>query len=183
TSVPIKVVVDEAVYEEMNDSVERAAFTATGLDADSTMASAIICLATNQKFNFSKYIFDSMVKHLDSGTKFLIYPRKRLFKERHTLIPNYDSASTRRIRKTRKKDTELPQTSVPIKVVVDEAVYEEINDSVERAAFTATGLDAEQDRGIISKTQFMTTLNEPSSIRTSLCSRPKCQETIGDAAA
>nr|GEV57793.1 hypothetical protein [Tanacetum cinerariifolium] len=28
----------------------------------STMASAIICLATNQKFNFSKYIFDSMKK-------------------------------------------------------------------------------------------------------------------------
>nr|GEW87024.1 hypothetical protein [Tanacetum cinerariifolium] len=41
----------------------------------STMASAIICLATRQKFNFSKYIFDSMVKHLDSGTKFLMYPR------------------------------------------------------------------------------------------------------------
>ncbi|GKD81473.1 hypothetical protein Tco_1348312, partial [Tanacetum coccineum] len=32
----------------------------------STIASAIICLATNQKFNFSKYIFDSMVKNVDS---------------------------------------------------------------------------------------------------------------------
>ncbi|GKB23649.1 hypothetical protein Tco_0863050 [Tanacetum coccineum] len=31
----------------------------------STMASVIICLATNQKFNFSKYIFESMVKNLD----------------------------------------------------------------------------------------------------------------------
>nr|GEX09776.1 retrovirus-related Pol polyprotein from transposon TNT 1-94 [Tanacetum cinerariifolium] len=41
----------------------------------STMASAIICLATNQKFNFSKYIFDNMVKHLDGGVKFLMYPR------------------------------------------------------------------------------------------------------------
>ncbi|GJV52240.1 hypothetical protein Tco_1447981 [Tanacetum coccineum] len=40
----------------------------------STMASAIICLATNQKFNFSKYIFDNMVKNLDS-VKFLMYPR------------------------------------------------------------------------------------------------------------
>ncbi|GJR77926.1 hypothetical protein Tco_0090291 [Tanacetum coccineum] len=29
----------------------------------STMASAIICLATNQKFNFSKLIFDSMVRN------------------------------------------------------------------------------------------------------------------------
>ncbi|GJU92934.1 hypothetical protein Tco_1317690 [Tanacetum coccineum] len=31
----------------------------------STMASAVICLATNQKFNFSKYIFDNMVKNLE----------------------------------------------------------------------------------------------------------------------
>ncbi|GKE29992.1 hypothetical protein Tco_1445376 [Tanacetum coccineum] len=31
----------------------------------STMASAIICLATNQKFNFSKYIFDAMVLDLE----------------------------------------------------------------------------------------------------------------------
>nr|GEY63437.1 putative ribonuclease H-like domain-containing protein [Tanacetum cinerariifolium] len=41
----------------------------------STMASAIICLATNKKFNFLKYIFDNMVKHLDGGVKFLMYPR------------------------------------------------------------------------------------------------------------
>ncbi|GKF02764.1 hypothetical protein Tco_0029687, partial [Tanacetum coccineum] len=41
----------------------------------STMASAIICLATNQTFNFSNYIFDNMVKHLEGGVKFLMYPR------------------------------------------------------------------------------------------------------------
>ncbi|GJU69324.1 hypothetical protein Tco_1255583 [Tanacetum coccineum] len=41
----------------------------------STMASAIICLATNQIFNFSKYIFDNMVKNLEGGVKFLMYPR------------------------------------------------------------------------------------------------------------
>ncbi|GJV40065.1 putative ribonuclease H-like domain-containing protein [Tanacetum coccineum] len=41
----------------------------------STMASAIICLATNQKFNFSKYIFDNMVKNVDSMVKFWMYPR------------------------------------------------------------------------------------------------------------
>nr|GEV91466.1 hypothetical protein [Tanacetum cinerariifolium] len=32
----------------------------------STMASTIICLATNQKFNFSKFIFDSMIRNLDN---------------------------------------------------------------------------------------------------------------------
>ncbi|GJR67596.1 putative ribonuclease H-like domain-containing protein [Tanacetum coccineum] len=41
----------------------------------STMASAIICLATNQKFNFYKYIFKSMVKNLDIAVKFLMCPR------------------------------------------------------------------------------------------------------------
>ncbi|GKE68521.1 hypothetical protein Tco_1526593 [Tanacetum coccineum] len=35
----------------------------------STMASLIICLATNQKFNLSKYIFNAMVEHLDEGKK------------------------------------------------------------------------------------------------------------------
>ncbi|GKB31138.1 hypothetical protein Tco_0870539, partial [Tanacetum coccineum] len=39
----------------------------------STMASAIICLARNQKFNLSKYIFDNMVKNLNGGVKFLMY--------------------------------------------------------------------------------------------------------------
>ncbi|GJW01090.1 putative ribonuclease H-like domain-containing protein [Tanacetum coccineum] len=42
----------------------------------STMASAIICLATNQKFNFLKLIFDSMIRNLDNlSGKFLMYPR------------------------------------------------------------------------------------------------------------
>ncbi|GKD34811.1 hypothetical protein Tco_1250320, partial [Tanacetum coccineum] len=41
----------------------------------SNMASAIIFLATNQKFNFSKYIFDSMVKNVDSVVKFWMYLR------------------------------------------------------------------------------------------------------------
>ncbi|GJR30173.1 hypothetical protein Tco_1106405 [Tanacetum coccineum] len=40
----------------------------------STMASAIICLATNQKFNFSKYIINNMVKNVDSMVKFWMYP-------------------------------------------------------------------------------------------------------------
>ncbi|GKE16434.1 hypothetical protein Tco_1424011 [Tanacetum coccineum] len=41
----------------------------------SIMASAIICLATNHKFNFSKLIFDSMVRNLDNlSGEFLMYP-------------------------------------------------------------------------------------------------------------
>nr|GEY24489.1 putative ribonuclease H-like domain-containing protein [Tanacetum cinerariifolium] len=41
----------------------------------SSMASAVICLATGRKFNFSKYIFDNMVRNVDSPSKFLMYLR------------------------------------------------------------------------------------------------------------
>ncbi|GKB91926.1 hypothetical protein Tco_0964198, partial [Tanacetum coccineum] len=41
----------------------------------SNIGTAIICLATNGTFNFSKLIFDAMVKNVDSTYKFLMYPR------------------------------------------------------------------------------------------------------------
>nr|GEU83621.1 hypothetical protein [Tanacetum cinerariifolium] len=41
----------------------------------SFMASAVICLSTGRKFNFSMYIFDSLVRNVDSSTKFYMYPR------------------------------------------------------------------------------------------------------------
>nr|GEX41885.1 hypothetical protein [Tanacetum cinerariifolium] len=40
----------------------------------SSMASAVICLSSGRKFNFSKYIFDSLVRNVDSTTKFYMYP-------------------------------------------------------------------------------------------------------------
>ncbi|GKD75284.1 hypothetical protein Tco_1333566, partial [Tanacetum coccineum] len=39
------------------------------------IATAVICLATNQKYNFSKLIFDGMIRHLDAKKKFVMYPR------------------------------------------------------------------------------------------------------------
>nr|GEZ58079.1 hypothetical protein [Tanacetum cinerariifolium] len=39
------------------------------------MASTVICLSKGQKFNFSKYIFDSLVRNVDSISKFYMYPR------------------------------------------------------------------------------------------------------------
>nr|GFA77806.1 hypothetical protein [Tanacetum cinerariifolium] len=39
------------------------------------MASAVIYLSKGQKFNFSKYIFDSLVRNVDSSSKFYMYPR------------------------------------------------------------------------------------------------------------
>ncbi|GKE95287.1 hypothetical protein Tco_1580142, partial [Tanacetum coccineum] len=92
----------------------------------SNMASIIICLATNQKFNFSKYIFESMLKNLDNAGKFLMYPRSR---------------------RPKRKDTEVPQPSGPTTNVADEAVYEERDGRLKRAATTATGLDVDSGGG------------------------------------
>nr|GFA23554.1 hypothetical protein [Tanacetum cinerariifolium] len=58
------------------------------------------------------------------------------------------------------------KTSVPTSVA-DEAVNEEMDDSLERAVTTTTSIDSEQDRGNISKTQSKATPNEPGSQRTS----------------
>nr|GEX55337.1 hypothetical protein [Tanacetum cinerariifolium] len=38
------------------------------------MASAVIYLSKGQKFNFLKYIFDSLVRNVDSSSKFYMYP-------------------------------------------------------------------------------------------------------------
>ncbi|GKE95635.1 hypothetical protein Tco_1580490 [Tanacetum coccineum] len=51
-----------------------------------------------------------------------------------------------RSRRPKRKDTKVPQPSGPTTNVADEAVYEERDDSLERAATTATGLDAGQGR-------------------------------------
>ncbi|GJZ38569.1 hypothetical protein Tco_0585132 [Tanacetum coccineum] len=86
----------------------------------STMASAIICLATNQKFNFFKYIFDNMVKNMDSleemgeGSANPTDPH-------HTPIITQPSISQpqkkQKLRKPKRKDTEIP--------IADEAANEE----------------------------------------------------------
>ncbi|GJX37825.1 hypothetical protein Tco_0251128 [Tanacetum coccineum] len=162
----------------------------------STMASAIICLAINQKFNFSKYIFESMVKNLDNASKFLMYLRfvqvfvnqqlegmpthKRIY-----IAPSHTKKIFGNMRRVGKgfsgRETLLFQTMVvQDQAKIDEAVNEEMDDSLVRAATTTTSLDAEQDRGNINKTQSKATLNEPSSPGTSSGSGPRCQETMGD---
>ncbi|GJZ34475.1 hypothetical protein Tco_0580292 [Tanacetum coccineum] len=124
----------------------------------STMASAIICLATNQKFNFSKYIFESMVRNLDNlSGNFLMYPRK-----------------------PKRKGPQVPQPSGPTKHVADKAVHKEMGDSLVRVATTASSLEAEEDSGNITKTRSKATPNKSSSLGTTSGGGPRCQETMGD---
>ncbi|GJX41684.1 hypothetical protein Tco_0256674 [Tanacetum coccineum] len=113
---------NSTIFEELTRMGSK---TTAWNEFSSTMTSAIICLATNQKFNFSKYIFESMVKNLDNVSgNFLMYRRK----------PN-------------RKDTQVPQPSGPIDIIADEAVHKELGDSLVRAATTASSLEAEQDSG------------------------------------
>ncbi|GJX34962.1 hypothetical protein Tco_0246519 [Tanacetum coccineum] len=192
----------------------------------SNIASAIICLATNQKFNFSKLIFESMVKNLDNVGKFLMYPRfiqvflnkqldgvsnhKRIYvtpshtkknfrnirrvgkgfsgretplfptmmvqvqqeqdegsamptDPQHTPIITQPSTTsqpkkTQKRKKTKRKNTEVPQPSGSTEPIANEAVNDEMGDSLMRAAITASILEVEQDSG----------------------GGPRCQETMRD---
>ncbi|GJQ92255.1 hypothetical protein Tco_0003394 [Tanacetum coccineum] len=65
----------ETILGDVDAQTSLSAKTTAWNEFSSTMASLIICLTTNRKFNLSKYIFDAMVKHLDGGVKFLLYPR------------------------------------------------------------------------------------------------------------
>nr|GEV10030.1 hypothetical protein [Tanacetum cinerariifolium] len=52
-------------------SVKRASWNEFSL----AMAIAVICLSTGRKFKFSKYIFESLVRNIDSNSKFYMYPK------------------------------------------------------------------------------------------------------------
>ncbi|GJZ28895.1 hypothetical protein Tco_0573542 [Tanacetum coccineum] len=67
--------------------------------------------------------------------------------------------SKQRPRKPKRKDPEIPQSSVPVENVADKVVYEARDDILERDTITATGLDAD------------------------LGGSPKRQDTIGDTSA
>ncbi|GKA36133.1 hypothetical protein Tco_0722624 [Tanacetum coccineum] len=116
----------------------------------STMASVVICLSTNQKFNFSKYIFDNMVKNLEGGGKFLMYPRfvqvfldkqvegmskrkeiyvtpshtKKIPTDSHhtptTTQPSTSKPQKKQSRRKQRKDTEDPQLNGPTEPVTDD---------------------------------------------------------------
>ncbi|GKF69972.1 hypothetical protein Tco_0203029, partial [Tanacetum coccineum] len=80
----------------------------------------------------------------------------------------------------KRKDTQVPQPSDPMEIVVDETVHKELGDSLVRAATTASSLEAEQDSDNITKTRSKATPNESSSLGTTSCGGPRCQETMRD---
>ncbi|GKC20772.1 hypothetical protein Tco_1022922, partial [Tanacetum coccineum] len=58
------------------DAIQLIGYKSTSWDQIPTnIATAVICLTSNQKYNFSKLIFDGMVRQLDAKKKFVTYPR------------------------------------------------------------------------------------------------------------
>ncbi|GJS30862.1 hypothetical protein Tco_0491482 [Tanacetum coccineum] len=94
--------------------------------------------------------------------------------------PSPQPQKTQKPRRPKKKDTQVPQSSVPSDSVADEVIYKELDDSLMRAATTASSLEAEQDSGNIIKTRSKATPNEAGSQGTTSGGGPRCQETIGD---
>ncbi|GJV85037.1 putative ribonuclease H-like domain-containing protein [Tanacetum coccineum] len=130
------------IFEELT---RMGAKTTTWNEFSSTMASAIICLARNRKFNFSKYIFESMVKNLDNAEE-MGEGLANLTDPYHIPIITQPSSSQpqnkHKSRRPKEKDTQVPQSSVPSDPtnVADEdrgcIQTEEIDDSDKDAEIT-----------------------------------------------
>nr|GEW33716.1 putative ribonuclease H-like domain-containing protein [Tanacetum cinerariifolium] len=146
---------------------------AEGVDClpNATIFEQLKLIGYNQTFNFSTYVFESMVKNLDNVNNFFMYPRETplfptMVVQAQEVIGEGSANPTdphhiptiiqpsisqplkkQKPRKTQRKDIELPQTSGPTTNVADEAVNEEMDDSLLRAPTTASSLEAEQDSG------------------------------------
>nr|GEY49423.1 synaptobrevin, longin-like domain protein [Tanacetum cinerariifolium] len=93
----------------------------------SNIATALVCLATNRVYNFSKINFDGMVKNVNNKvSKFLMYPRRARIAQSSALPPVADKSAS------------------PLRDV-----------SQGEACPTISSLDAEQDKANIAKTSTL----------------------------
>ncbi|GJV36246.1 hypothetical protein Tco_1408723 [Tanacetum coccineum] len=147
------------------------------------IASAIICLAKKQKFNFSKLIFDAIFNDeydTPSHTKKVFANMRRQGKEfSGTVTPLFATmliqsqavegeGSGHPIEPQHTPTTAspshvepIPISSGPTTLVADETIHEERGDSVEMVATTVTSLDAEQGSGNINRTESTAITNDP----------------------
>ncbi|GJZ69435.1 hypothetical protein Tco_0632985 [Tanacetum coccineum] len=67
--------IDSLPNQAIFDDIQLMSSKITSWDQIPTnIATAVICLTSNQKYNFSKLIFDGMLRHLDAKKKFVMYP-------------------------------------------------------------------------------------------------------------
>ncbi|GJS78458.1 hypothetical protein Tco_0728339 [Tanacetum coccineum] len=118
------------------------------------IASALICLANNQKFNFSKLIFNEPFNdtyETPKNTQKVFANMRRKGKSfSGTVTPLFQSMLAIQAvegEAKRGRDTEIPQSGGPPKKVSDVVVHKELGDIVERVTTTAASLDIEHDSG------------------------------------
>nr|GFA96442.1 hypothetical protein [Tanacetum cinerariifolium] len=92
---------NDNIFEEL---ARMSAKTTAWNEFSSIMASAIICLANNQKFNFSMYIFDNMVKNLETEGKSFSGIITHLFETMMVQAPKeMGEGSEKRVKKLERK--------------------------------------------------------------------------------
>ncbi|GJS78263.1 hypothetical protein Tco_0728144, partial [Tanacetum coccineum] len=133
----------------------------------SNIATAIVCLATNRVYNFSKMIFDGMMRNVKSKGKFLMYPRfieKLLKMSQFGAIKHNEVYSvpfhTQKVFTTLRVNSpsfsgRTVQLFESMLVPQDETASPTRDDRHGKAFPTATSLDVGHDRENIAKTSAM----------------------------
>nr|GFA02500.1 ribonuclease H-like domain, reverse transcriptase, RNA-dependent DNA polymerase [Tanacetum cinerariifolium] len=116
----------------------------------SNIATTLVCLATNRAYNFSKMIFDGMVKNINNKTsKFLMYPR---------IVPLFDTMLIQQGEgsgtPTEPHHTPSPESSA-LPTVADKPTSPVRDDSQREACPTDSGFIADQDRAIFAKSSTL----------------------------
>ncbi|GJS44196.1 hypothetical protein Tco_0569239 [Tanacetum coccineum] len=119
----------------------------------SNIATAIICLATNRTFNFSKLIFDGMGQILQGeGSTIPIESHHTPTVAPSTSQPHHSPT----LRDFIRQETEVPQPSSPTQTyVADEAASTGVDDRHRGATTTVSGLEPGHGSGNIHKTPTM----------------------------
>nr|GEX17482.1 xylulose kinase-1 [Tanacetum cinerariifolium] len=127
----------------------------------SNIATTLVCLATNKTYNFSKMIFDGLVKNVNNNvSKFLMYPRSHTTHSSPTLlpvttasIPTVTLSETTPIRQYTRRARIAQSSALP--PVADEPASPLRDVSKGEACPTDSGFQADQDRANIVKTSTL----------------------------
>nr|GEY38239.1 hypothetical protein [Tanacetum cinerariifolium] len=120
------------------------------------IATALICLATNRTYNFSKMIFDGLVKNVNNKAQtpsHTTHPSSSLLPITTTSIPTVTPTETTPIRQYTRR-TRIVQSSVPL-TVADEPTSPQSDASQGEACPTDSDFIAGQDRETIDKSSTL----------------------------
>nr|GEW18153.1 hypothetical protein [Tanacetum cinerariifolium] len=183
---PTNLVVDETIYKEWEDKMERVATTASSLEAkqDNGNINRIQSMTTLNEPLPRGTGLDEVV-HEEKGDSV-----ERAATTATSLDAKQDNGTINRTQSTVIPIVPFPYgfgsvvdpgAKNPCRIdmfKLDETIYKEWEDKMERVATTASSLEAKQDNGNINRIQSMTTLNEPLPRGTGLGSGPRYALTM-----